>query len=88
MISQRYFKLLATSIISIQTILILNSCIIWPISKKDVIGSYQSVLQDGTPGLSGGGSEILELKSDGTCIQNVTLKNGKKFFGRHMGVEA
>lgn len=51
-------------------------------SKKDVIEIYQSVLQDGTPGLPDGGSEILELMADGTCIQKITFKGGRRFFSQ------
>ncbi len=57
----------------------LNGCIAWPVSKRDVIGIYQSVLEDGTPGLPDGGSEVLELKPDGTCKQEITLKDGRNF---------
>ncbi len=56
-----------------------GGCILWPVNKKDVIGVYQAVLQDGTPGLPDGGSEILELKPDGSCIQQVRLKDGRVF---------
>ncbi len=57
----------------------LNGCIAWPVSKRDVIGIYQSVLEDGTPGLPDGGSEILELKPDGSCTQQISLKDGRTF---------
>lgn len=57
----------------------LNGCALWPVYKEDVIGTYQSVLQDGTPGLPDGGSEILELNRDGTCKQNIVLKDGRTF---------
>ena len=51
----------------------------WPVNKKDIIGTYQSVLQDSTPGLPDGGSEILEIKQDGTCEQEILLKDGRTF---------
>jgi|GEM_PF-6646575 len=57
----------------------LNGCMFWPINKKGVIGTYQFVLEDGTPGLPGGGFETLELNPDGTCIQKVVLKDGLTF---------
>jgi hypothetical protein len=41
------------------------------------------VLPDGTfgpkCGLPDGGTEVLELKPDGTCEQNIALKDGRKF---------
>lgn len=60
----------------------INGCFFWPISQKELIGVYQSVLQDGTPGLPDGGTEMLELKSDSICEQNIALKNGRKFLAR------
>jgi hypothetical protein len=76
---QRGFKLLVKSISCLVILMGLNGCIAWPVNKKDVIGIYQSVLQDGTPGLPDGGSEILELKADGTCKQEIALKDGRTF---------
>ncbi len=52
---------------------------LWPVKKKDALGTYQSVLEDGTPGLPDGGSENLELKADGTCVQKVALNDGRTF---------
>ncbi len=66
-------------VVIIMVIMSFTGCILWPVNKKDVIGTYQSVLQDGTPGLPDGGSEILELKTDGTCKQEITLKDGRAF---------
>ncbi len=52
---------------------------LWPVKKKNVIGTYQSVLENGTPELPDGGSEILELRADGTCKQDIILKDGRNF---------
>ncbi len=56
-----------------------GGCVLWPVNKKNVIGTYQAVLENGTPGLPDGGSEILELKPDGTCTQQISLKDGRFF---------
>ncbi len=56
-----------------------SGCMLWPIGEKELIGTYQSVLQDGTPALPDGGSEILELRPDGTCTQKIALKDGRNF---------
>ncbi len=75
----RAFKLLVSNMAGLAILIGLNGCIAWPVNKKDVIGIYQSVLQDGTPGLPDGGSEVLELKPDGICKQNIALKDGRTF---------
>ncbi len=79
---QRGFKLLVKSTTGLVILMGLNGCIAWPVNKKNVIGIYQSVLEDGTPGLPDGGSEILELKADGTCTQEIALKDGRTFFAQ------
>ncbi len=82
---QAQIKNLATLAIFVILPIGLNGCILlwpilWPVNKKNAIGTYQSVLEDGTPGLPDGGSEILELKADGKCKQEITLKDGRYFF--------
>ncbi len=73
------FKLLVRSMAGLAILIGLHGCIAWPVSKRDVIGIYQSVLEDGTPGLPDGGVETLELKPDGTCVQKIALKDGRNF---------
>ncbi len=80
--AQRGFKLLAKSMAGAVILTIVMGfigCMFWPVNKKNVIGRYQSVLQDGTPSLPDGGFEILELKADGICKQEVALKDGMTF---------
>ncbi len=76
---QKAFQIVVKSLGGLVILMSFGGCVLWPVNKKDVIGTYQIVLQDGTPGLPDGGSEILELKPDGTCIQQVSLKSGKFF---------
>lgn len=57
----------------------LGACTLQTIEENDLIGRYQSVLSDGKSGLPDGGSEMLELKSDGTCKQDIRLKGGRTF---------
>ncbi len=84
----RMIRALQIAIKSIASLAILaiatgmSGCMFWPVNKKDVIGTYRSVLQDGTPSLPDGGSEMLELKADGTCIQKIALKDGRTFFAQ------
>ncbi len=66
-------------LISLVIITGISGCIFWPVGEKDLIGTYQSVLEDETIGLPDGGTEVLELKPDGTCYQNIALKDGRKF---------
>jgi hypothetical protein len=54
------------------TLMTLGSCILRPITEKELIGKYQGTLPDG-------GMEILELKPDGVCDQSVALEDGRKF---------
>ncbi len=79
---QKAFQIVIKSLGGFAILMNLAGCIIRPVSEEDVIGTYQSVLQDGTPGLPDGGSEILELKADGTCIQKITLKDGRRFLAQ------
>lgn len=79
---QRNFKQLAKAMVGAVIFTIVMGfigCMFWPINKKDLIGTYQCVLEDGTPGLPDGGSETLELYPDGTCMQEVVLKDGATF---------
>ena len=73
------FQIAVKSLGGLVILMSFGGCILWPVNKKDVIGVYQAVLQDGTPGLPDGGSEILELNPNGTCTQQVSLKDGRAF---------
>lgn len=82
---KRAFRAAAKNLIGVAIlglVMSLGGCIFWPVNEKEVIGTYQAVLQDGTPGLPDGGSEILELNADGTCTQKITLKNGRSFLAQ------
>lgn len=76
---ERTLKLLLRVLPGFTVAALLAGCVLQPVNEKDVVGTYQSVLQDGIPGLPDGGSEILELKADGTCKQEVSLKDGRTF---------
>jgi hypothetical protein len=79
---KKAFRIAARGIIGSIVLVVMmgfSGCIFWPVSEKELIGIYQSVSQDGSPGLPDGGSEILELKMDGTCKQDIALKDGRKF---------
>jgi hypothetical protein len=83
------FRIKNLAKLAIFTILVIGvgGCILllpmlWPVDQQNVIGAYQSVLENGTPGLPDGGSEILELMADGTCKQEIELKDGRTFSAR------
>ncbi len=76
---KKVLELIVRILITLMVIMVLPGCILWPVSEKELIGTYQSVLQGGTPGLPDGGTEVLELRSNGTCQQDIVLKDGRKF---------
>ncbi len=76
---QKAFQMAVKSLGGLVILMSFGGCVLWPVNKKNVIGTYQAVLEDGTPGLPDGGSEILELKPDGSCIQQIFLKDGRTF---------
>jgi len=76
---QKAFQIAVKILGGLVILMSFGGCVLWPVNKKDVIGTYEAVLQDGTPGLPDGGSEILELKPDGTCTQQISLKDGRAF---------
>ncbi len=76
---QKAFQIAVKSLGGLVILMSFGGCVLWPVNKKSVIGTYQAVLQDGTPGLPDGGSEILELNLDGTCKQEIALKDGRTF---------
>jgi hypothetical protein len=81
---QKAFKRAASRFLAALSILLgLGGCMLRPVSEKELIGTYQAVpmeiLNVQATGLPDGGVEILELKPDGTCEQDIALKDGRKF---------
>jgi hypothetical protein len=83
---QKAFQRAARNLAALSILLGLGGCMLRPVSEKELIGTYEAVLPDGTfgpkRGLPDGGSETLEIKPDGTCVQNIALKDGRRFLAR------
>ena len=48
------------------------ACSLQQMTEKDVTGDYEARLPDG-------GTEVLQLRPDGTCRQIIRLQNGKQY---------
>lgn len=64
-----------TLIIALATALLVTGCMFKKVTEQDLIGKYRAELP-------GGGSEVLELLSEGACAQEIRLPDGTSYKAR------